>query len=838
MEKNVATPAQERRGAKRVSVGVKILSSILVCLVLLGVVGGLALVRFAQVNTAVNEMDRLITVRQVAEDTVTQILLSRLYVIKYIANNDPAYLEREKTEWALLEDVLAQADEQISDPQQVALLAEIKDKAALYQQTFAEMVSLMDNRAQAMTTVLEVQGTLAEQNLRELRTTAFDAGHYEVSHYAGSARGALVLMRLNLFKFLDLGDLQWVDQFAERQVEYQTAMDALSGLALTPAEQALYDQADQAVTTYAAAFGELQADFTRQNDLQTTVLDVVGPAIREKASEISTLVAADSAAQSKSTADLMATTQVVILVTMVGAILVGLTLGIVIIRGITRPLGLVTKAARQIAEADLATLANEMAQMATGDLTRQLNIVAQPLDIHSNDEVGQLAQTFNLMIARLQETGLAFGEMAGNLRGLVGDVAESADNVASASMQLSSAAEQAGQATGQITVTVQQVAHGTQQQTEAMARTAGSVEQMKRAIDGVAKGAQEQAEAAGRAAAITAHMATGIRQVTASAEAGSHGATEAAGAARAGAQTVEATVQGMRMIKAKVDASAGKVTEMGTRSAQIGAIVETIDDIASQTNLLALNAAIEAARAGEHGKGFAVVADEVRKLAEKSAQATKEISGLIRGIQATVTEAVAAMNEGAAEVEAGVGRAAQSGTALENILRGVEALTSQVGLITTAAQALTAGSSELVGAVDSVSAVIEENTAATEQMSAGSHEVTAAIESIAAVSEENSAAVEEVSASAEEMNAQVEEVQASALSLAEMAAGLQAVVARFNLGTPAGSQANARPASRPEAPSAPVIQRVRVPVTRPTPVVSVAGAKPASNGNGHKLRQN
>jgi len=111
-------------------------------------------------------------------------------------------------------------------------------------------------------------------------------------------------------------------------------------------------------------------------------------------------------------------------------------------------------------------------------------------------------------------------------------------------------------------------------------------------------------------------------------------------------------------------------------------------------------------------------------------------------------------------------------------------------------------------------------------MSAGSHEVTAAIESIAAVSEENSAAVEEVSASAEEMNAQVEEVQASALSLAEMAAGLQAVVARFNLGTPAGSQANARPASRPEAPSAPVIQRVRVPVTRPTPVVSVAGAKP------------
>ena len=459
---------------------------------------------------------------------------------------------------------------------------------------------------------------------------------------------------------------------------------------------------------------------------------------------------------------------------------------------ISRPIKTITKGALLLAKGDAKI---------TGVDPKEIEKINR-----QTDEIGAIGRAFTQLIGYFNEMsdhanmiadgdltiqvqpkgdtdllGNTFTRMVLGLRKAMTGVLESSSQVSAASVQLASAANDAGQATSQIATTIQQVARGTAQQSESVNKTASSVEQMTRAIDGVARGAQEQAGAANKAATITAQLSSAIEQVAGNAQAVVQQSSVASEAARQGTTKVENTLNGMQNIKQRVGISAEKVQEMGSRSDQIGDIVVIIEDIASQTNLLALNAAIEAARAGEAGKGFAVVADEVRKLAERSSSATKEIGGLIKSIQKTVSEAVSAMDEGAREVERGVSMANEAGSSLKDILKAAEAVNQQAEQAAAAAEEMSASAGELVSAVDSVSAVVEENTAATEQMSAGSSEVTQAIENIASVSEENSAAVEEVSASAEEMSAQVEEVTASAQTLADLARQLQDVVKQFKL---------------------------------------------------------
>lgn len=377
--------------------------------------------------------------------------------------------------------------------------------------------------------------------------------------------------------------------------------------------------------------------------------------------------------------------------------------------------------------------------------------------------------------------GNAMRRMALNLRTLVGQVADNASGLDTASGQLASAADEAGLAAGQIAASVQLMTAGAERQSEAVHQTILSIQQISESLRGVEQGAQEQARDIEQAVQVAGSLSEGIRQVSGNAQAVTGYADDVTASTRASAQTVQATRRGLEEIRQRVNLSVEKVTEMGSRSEQISSIVTAIQDIAAQTNLLALNAAIEAARAGENGKGFSVVAGEVRKLAERAAASSAEIASIVKGIQRSVTEAVAAMQAGAKEVESGVGLAEKADVSLNGVLRAAEVARQQAEQASQAAIHMESASGGLLAAMKSVARVAERNTAAAEEISAGALEATQAMEQIAAISDQNSAALGSVNARASDVSLRLEEVTTTAAGLNEMAAALQSTISRFRL---------------------------------------------------------
>jgi methyl-accepting chemotaxis protein len=314
-----------------------------------------------------------------------------------------------------------------------------------------------------------------------------------------------------------------------------------------------------------------------------------------------------------------------------------------------------------------------------------------------------------------------------------------------------------------------------------MNTTSRSVEQLLTAIDQVAQGAQEQARDLAAASMQAEEMANGVERVAGAAKTVAESGRASRETAERGASAVREAVVRMNEIEEAVERASARVTGLGVLGQRIGMVVETINDIAEQTNLLALNAAIEAARAGEHGKGFAVVADEVRKLAERSQRETRAITELIEEVRGGTEEAVLAMAAGAERVRAGTVQADTAGQALTEILAAVESTVSEVNDIANASREVMGRGRQVSDALMRLSAVVEQASATAEEMTATADEVGRSVQGVAVVVDANTQELDTVASSAEQMQEQMATLERRADELASTAAAVRALVARFQV---------------------------------------------------------
>ncbi|WP_017797216.1 methyl-accepting chemotaxis protein [Oceanobacillus kimchii] len=371
------------------------------------------------------------------------------------------------------------------------------------------------------------------------------------------------------------------------------------------------------------------------------------------------------------------------------ALALGGVLIVFIIRSISKPIYHLVSASNTISHGDLS----------------------DEVHLHRNDELGTLAQSFN--------------KMRENLNGIILQVRDKSNHLASSAEQLNASTEQNTSATEQISSSVQEVAEG-----------------MNSLNNNITKSSK-----------LAKEMTESIYTIESSSNEVSNTVTNTISAVNEGNKALNTTISQMKFIKENTHQLSNNIQDLGNQSEEISKIIDVITDISEQTNLLALNAAIEAARAGEHGKGFAVVADEVRKLAEKSSQSAEQIKTMINAIQSETANTVSSMKAATTEVEKGINIANNADQSFSNITGYVDSITNQITSVTTE---------------------IEEISTATKQF-------TSIFEGVASIGDTVSNEAENVSASTQEQLASMEEIANSASDLTSVAEDLQQLVENFKL---------------------------------------------------------